>query len=132
MESGKTVITFGTFDVFHVGHLSILERARALGSRLIVGISSDEFSRKKKGRPPVFSEHERSRIIKALKCVDDVFLEHSLEDKRCYMLEHRADILVMGNDWEGRFDEFMDICEVVYLSRTPSVSTTAIIEQIRG
>lgn len=127
----KTVVTFGTFDVFHIGHLNILERARELGDRLAVGLSSDEFSLKKKGRYPVFSEAERARILKALHCVDNVFLEHSLEEKRRYLLEQGADVLVMGDDWKGKFDEFSDICDVVYLPRTPSISTTAVIEKIR-
>lgn len=127
----KTVATFGTFDVFHVGHLNILERARALGDRLVVGLSSDEFSWRKKRRYPVFSEGERARLLKALRCVDKVFLEHSLEEKRRYLLEQKADVLVMGDDWKGKFDEFRDICEVVYLPRTPSISTTEVIEKIR-
>lgn len=127
----RTVVTFGTFDVFHIGHLNILERSRSLGERLVVGVSSDEFSRRKKGRYPVFSERERSRILEALRCVEKVFIEHSLEEKRAYLLEHQADVLVMGDDWRGKFDEFNDICEVRYLPRTPSISTTEVIEKIR-
>lgn len=125
------VITFGTFDVFHVGHLHLLERARAMGKELIVGVSTDALNISKKGRPPVFPQEERVRIVRALRCVDDVFLEESLEQKRDYLLHHRADILAMGDDWKGRFDEFSDICEVVYLERTPAISTTAVIEKIR-
>lgn len=126
----RTVLTFGTFDVFHVGHLRILERAAALGDRLVVGVSADELNLRKKGRTPVFSEAERLAIVNALKVVDEVFVEESLEKKRDYILEHEADVLVMGDDWAGRFDEFKDICEVVYLARTPAISTTAIIEHI--
>ena len=125
------VVTFGTFDVFHVGHLLLLERARALGDHLAVGVSSDDLNLRKKGRAPVFPEHERMRIVAALRCVDEVFLEQSLELKRQYLLEHRATILTMGDDWTGKFDEFGDICRVVYLPRTPAVSTTAVIEKIR-
>jgi glycerol-3-phosphate cytidylyltransferase len=125
------VITFGTFDVFHVGHLRILERARALGDHLVVGISTDELNIRKKGRPPVFTQGERVDIIAALRCVDEVFLEESLELKRQYLVQHSADVLAMGNDWAGRFDEFGDICRVVYLERTPAISTTAVIEKIR-
>ena len=127
---GKTVITFGTFDVFHVGHLRILERARAFGDSLVVGVSTDELNIRKKGRPPVFTQGERVDIIAALRCVDEVFLEESLELKRQYLLQHKADILVMGDDWSGKFDEFSDICEVHYLPRTPSISTTELIEKI--
>ena len=126
-----TVVTFGTFDVFHVGHLRILERARALGDRLIVGISTDELNLRKKGRPPVFTQGERMDIVAALRCVDEVFLEESLELKRDYLVRHRASVLAMGDDWAGKFDEFGDICRVVYFDRTPAVSTTAVIEKIR-
>ena len=126
----KTVITFGTFDVFHVGHLRVIERAAALGDRLVVGVSADALNERKKGRAPVFSEQERLEIVAALKAVDAVFLEESLEQKRDYILEHNADVLVMGDDWAGRFDEFGDVCEVHYLERTPAISTTALIEKI--
>ena len=127
---GKTVITFGTFDVFHVVHLRVIERAAALGDRLVVGVSADALNEKKKGRRPVFSQAERLEIVASLKAVDEVFVEESLEQKRDYILEHKADILVMGDDWSGKFDEFSDICEVHYLPRTPSISTTELIEKI--
>lgn len=130
-EPVRTVLTFGTFDVFHVGHLRILERAAALGDRLVVGVSSDALNISKKGRLPVFPESERMGIVAALRCVDAVFLEESLEKKREYLLYHQADVLAMGDDWKGRFDEFADICRVIYFERTPAVSTTAIIEKIR-
>ena len=126
----RTVLTFGTFDVFHVGHLRVIERAAALGDRLVVGVSADALNRSKKGREPVFSQAERLSIVGALRVVDAVFVEESLELKRHYLLEHGADVLVMGDDWEGRFDEFRDVCEVVYLPRTPAISTTALIEKI--
>lgn len=125
------VITFGTFDVFHIGHLRILERARSLGSHLTVGISTDNLNFRKKDRMPVYSQDERLEIIKGLRCVDEVFLEESLELKRSYIIKYKADVLVMGDDWAGRFDVFKDICDVVYLQRTPSISTTAIIELIK-
>jgi len=127
----KKVITFGTFDVFHIGHLRILERARSLGSHLTVGISTDNLNFRKKDRMPVYSQDERLEIIKGLRCVDEVFLEESLELKRSYIIKYKADVLVMGDDWAGRFDVFKDICDVVYLQRTPSISTTAIIELIK-
>jgi glycerol-3-phosphate cytidylyltransferase len=128
----RTVITFGTFDVFHVGHLRMIERAAAHGDRLVVGVSADELNRKKKDRDPVFSEGERLAIVAALKPVDEVFLEESLELKRHYIEKYAADVLVMGDDWSGRFDEMKDLCEVVYLPRTPAISTTALIEKIAG
>ena len=126
----RTVITFGTFDVFHVGHLRVIERAAALGDRLVVGVSADELNLRKKGREPVYSQHERMEIVSALKAVDEVFLEESLELKGDYIKQYGADKLVMGDDWAGRFDEFKSLCEVVYLPRTPAISTTALIEKI--
>jgi glycerol-3-phosphate cytidylyltransferase len=127
----RRVVTFGTFDVLHVGHVSLLERARALGDRLIVGVSSDALNRAKKGRSPVYPEADRLKLIGALRCVDEVFVEESLALKGEYLRHHGAAVLVMGDDWAGRFDEFRAICEVVYLPRTPSISTTEIIEVIK-
>jgi len=124
------VLTFGTFDVFHVGHLKVIQRAAELGDRLVVGVSADALNLRKKGREPVFGEDERLAIVAALKPVDEVFLEESLEAKRDYLVQYAADVLVMGDDWRGRFDEFSDVCEVVYLPRTPAISTTALIEKI--
>lgn len=127
----KRVITFGTFDVFHVGHLRILERASRMGDYLIVGVSTDALNFAKKGRNPFYNQEERVEIISALCYVDEVFSEESLELKRHYINKYHADILVMGDDWAGKFDEFKDICRVEYLPRTPSISTTAVIEKIR-
>ena len=125
-----TVITFGTFDVFHVGHLRVIQRARALGDRLVVGVSADALNLRKKDRLPVFSQDERMEIVAALKPVDEVFIEESLEQKREYVMRYGADVLVMGDDWQGRFDELNDVCRVEYLPRTPAISTTAVIEKI--
>ena len=127
----RRIITFGTFDVFHVGHLRIIERAYRLGDYLIVGVSTDEMNYEKKGRNPVYNQAERMEIISALRYVDEVFSEVSLSLKRHYIQTYRADVLVMGDDWAGKFDEFRDICRVEYLTRTPSISTTAVIEKIR-
>jgi glycerol-3-phosphate cytidylyltransferase len=126
----RTVITFGTFDVFHVGHIRVLQRAAELGDRLVVGVSADALNIAKKGRAPVYTQDERMEIVASLRCVDEVFVEESLEQKRDYIVEHSADVLVMGDDWAGKFDWVSDVCEVVYLPRTPSVSTTGIIEHI--
>lgn len=128
--SPRTVITFGTFDVLHVGHIRVLQRAAELGDRLVVGVSADALNIAKKGRAPVFSQAERLEIVGSLKVVDEVFVEESLEKKRDYIVEHGADVLVMGDDWSGKFDWVSDVCEVVYLPRTPSVSTTGLIEHI--
>lgn len=127
----RRVITFGTFDVLHIGHVAILERARALGDALVVGVSSDALNFSKKQRYPVYPEEDRLKIIAALRCVDAVFIEESLEQKGDYIRRHDAQVLVMGDDWQGRFDEFRALCEVVYLPRTPSISTTEIIEVVK-
>jgi len=127
-----TVVTFGTFDVFHVGHLRILQRARELGDCLFVGVSTDALNASKKGGAPVFPEDERAEVVAALRCVDGVFYEESLELKRQYLIDWEADVLAMGDDWEGKFDEFRDICRVVYFPRTPAISTTAVVEKIQG
>ncbi|WP_246355220.1 adenylyltransferase/cytidyltransferase family protein [Nocardioides ungokensis] len=126
----RTVITFGTFDVFHVGHLRVIERAAALGDRLVVGVSADELNLRKKGREPVFSQAERPRDRRRPQARRRGLRRESLELKRDYIVQFGADVLVMGDDWTGRFDEFRDICEVVYLPRTPAISTTALIEKI--
>lgn len=126
------VITFGTFDMFHIGHLNILERARAMGTSLVVGVSSDQLNFSKKSRYPICNEDDRTRIIRALSCVDDVFLEESLELKAEYIKQFNADLLVMGDDWTGRFDHLKSICQVEYLPRTPAISTTQLIEVVQS
>ncbi len=126
------IITFGTYDVFHVGHVNILERARAKGDYLIVGVSSDALNMSKKGRNPIYSQDDRIHILKSLRCVDEVFVEESLELKEQYLIDHKADMLVMGDDWEGKFDHLKHVCDVVYLPRTPSISTTETIEIVKN
>lgn len=130
-REGTRVITFGTYDVFHVGHVNLLTRAHDLGDHLTVGVSTDALNEAKKGRRPVYDQDQRLAIVASLDCVDEVFLEHSLEAKRDYLIEHRADVLVMGDDWRGTFDHLGDIVDIVYLARTQGVSTSAIIQSIR-
>lgn len=125
------IITFGTFDMFHIGHLNILERAKALGDNVIVGVSSDALNFNKKQRNPICDEQDRMRIVAALSCVDEVFLEESLELKAEYIQKYQADCLVMGDDWEGRFNHLSHLCKVVYLPRTPAISTTMLIEVVK-
>ena len=125
-----TVITFGTYDLFHIGHLRLLTRARALGDRLVVGVSTDELNFSKKGFKPVFPFADRLEIIRALSCVDAAFAEESLEQKGDYIKAHQADILVMGDDWRGKFDHLSALCRVTYLPRTEDISATAIKEHI--
>ena len=125
------VLTFGTFDLFHSGHLNILRRAADLG-RVVVGISTDALTLEKKGRLPVQAEMDRSDIVRSIRYVSGVFAEESLEKKREYLLQYEADYLVMGDDWKGRFDDLSDICEVIYFPRTPEISTTSTIQAIRA
>lgn len=128
----RKIITFGTFDVLHVGHIRIIKRAKALGDYLVVGVSSDALNFSKKQRYPIYSEDERVEIISSINGVDEVFLEESLELKGDYIRKYSADTLVMGNDWEGRFDEFKSLCDVIYLPRTDGVSTTQLIQEIKN
>ncbi len=127
----RKIITFGTFDVLHIGHIRILKRAREHGDHLIVGLSSDQLNFSKKGRNPVYPFASREELLTSMRFVDEVFKEESLEQKREYILKYNADVLVMGDDWAGKFDEFKDVCDVIYLPRTPSISTTEIIEIIK-
>ncbi|KZW98858.1 glycerol-3-phosphate cytidylyltransferase [Pseudoalteromonas luteoviolacea] len=128
------VITFGTFDVFHVGHVRILKRAAELGNELIVGVSSDKLNFSKKSRYPVYSQEDRLEIIESLSFVTSTFFEESLELKAEYIRKFEANILVMGDDWHGKFDWVKSEanCEVIYLPRTPSISTTEIIEVVKA
>ncbi len=121
----KTVITYGTYDLFHIGHLRLLERARALGDRLVVAVSSDVFN-ESKGKKTIIPYADRAAIVHALKCVDLVISENTWEQKVDDIREHNVDVFVMGADWAGKFDELKDLCEVVYLPRTDGVSTTAL------
>lgn len=126
-----TVITYGTFDVFHVGHVKLLRRLRSLGSRLVVGCSTDEFNALKGKRSFMPYEH-RAEILQACRYVDDVFPESSWDQKRADILREKADIFAMGDDWVGKFDELGDICRVVYLPRTENISSTEIRQLARA
>ncbi|MFV0476822.1 MAG: adenylyltransferase/cytidyltransferase family protein [Parahaliea sp.] len=128
----NTVVTFGTFDLFHFGHLRLLQRAREYGDVLYVGVSTDALNYSKKAKYPVFSQEHRMSIVNEIKGVSGVFAEESLELKRNYLLQYKADILVMGDDWRGHFDDLSDICQVVYLERTPDLSTSEYKQIIRN
>lgn len=132
MKKQRIVVTFGTFDLFHVGHLRMLLRAKTFGDKLVVGVSSDQLNFQKKNRYPEFNQDERLEIVKMIKGVDSVFLEESLELKLEYLRQHGADVMVIGDDWKGQFDNCKAVCDVIYLPRTPSISTTAIIEKVRS
>jgi len=119
----KTIITYGTFDLFHVGHVRLLQRLRRLGDRLVIGLSSEEFNAIK-GKKTIISYSDRKEILESCRYVDKVFPENNWEQKRQDILREKADIFAMGDDWAGKFDDLRDICEVVYIPRTPDISTT--------
>lgn len=121
----KTVITYGTFDLFHIGHLNLLERLAGMGDKLIVGVSTDEFNLLK-GKKSIHSFDERSRIIAALSCVDLVIPENDWQQKPQDIKHHQIDIFGMGEDWQDKFDDLSSLCEVRYLPRTANVSSTEI------
>lgn len=125
-----TVLTYGTFDLFHIGHLRLIERLAAMGDRLVVGVSTDEFNAGK-GKRSVVSYDDRAAIVQSIKGVDLVLPERSWEQKRADILEHGVDVFVMGDDWAGKFDDLSDVCEVRYLPRTSGVSSTEIKEMLR-
>jgi glycerol-3-phosphate cytidylyltransferase len=119
----KTVITYGTFDMFHIGHLRLLQRLAELGDKLIVAVSTDEFN-KLKGKKVLIPYEQRAEIVRNIKCVDLVIEEKNWEQKQSDIKKYNVDIFAMGNDWEGKFDFLKSECEVVYLERTKDISTT--------
>lgn len=126
----KKVITYGTFDMLHYGHINWLRRARALGDYLIVALSSDSFNAIKNKQSFFHYEHRR-QMLEAIRYVDLIIPENDWEQKREDIIKHNVNIFVMGNDWEGKFDFLKDICEVVYLERTPEISTTRIKNHLK-
>lgn len=125
----KRVMTYGTFDLLHYGHINILKRAKSLGDYLIVGLSSDEFN-ELKGKKSVMSYEERKEILESIRYVDKVIKESSWEQKVDDIIKYNIDVFVIGDDWEGKFDFLKEYCEVVYLPRTKSISTTLLKEII--
>ncbi len=119
----KTILTYGTFDLFHIGHLRLLERARALGDRLVVGVSTDKFN-EIKGKKTLIPFEHRSAIVAGIRYVDLVIPEKNWEQKIVDIEKHQVDIFVMGDDWKGKFDELEKFCKVIYLERTEKISTT--------
>lgn len=119
----KRVITYGTYDVLHYGHINLLKRAKALGNYLIVALSSDEFN-KVKNKESYYTYEQRKFILEACRYVDLVIPENNWEQKINDIKEYKIDYFVMGDDWKGKFDFLKDYCEVVYLPRTPDVSST--------
>ena len=123
----KRVITYGTFDLLHYGHINLLRRARALGDYLIVALSTDEFNRVQKNKVCYFSYEERRMLLESIRYVDLVIPEENWDQKRTDVHLYQVDTFVMGDDWTGKFDFLKDEgCEVFYLPRTPEISTTQI------
>ncbi|MFS1510730.1 MULTISPECIES: adenylyltransferase/cytidyltransferase family protein [unclassified Vibrio] len=121
----KIVITYGTFDLFHVGHVKLLERLSHLGDKLYVGLSSDEFN-EIKGKKTVISYEDRKTVLESCKYVDFVFKEECWEQKLADIKKFKANIFAMGDDWSGTFDSLSTECEVLYLSRTKDISSTSL------
>ncbi len=122
----KRVITYGTFDLLHYGHINLLRRAKQYGDYLIVALSTDEFNWNQKQKKSYFSYEKRKQLLESIRYVDLVIPEESWEQKRSDVKEYHVDTFVIGDDWKGKFDFLGDLCQVVYLPRTPEISTTQI------
>ncbi len=124
-QAQRTVLTYGTFDLFHPGHVQILKRARELGTHLVVGLSTDAFNAQK-GKTSAMSFEDRKAVLEACRYVDEVIPEDHWDQKLDDARRLGADVFVMGDDWAGKFDFMQEVCSVVYLPRTPEISTTDI------
>ena len=122
----KRVITYGTFDLLHYGHINLLKRAKAIGDYLIVAVSTDEFNLREKKKKSYFTYEQRKALVEAIRYVDLVIPEESWEQKQTDMHEYHIDTFVMGDDWKGKFDFLKEDVEVVYLPRTPEISSSQI------
>ena len=123
----KTIITYGTFDLFHYGHLEFLRRAKGLGEKLIVGIATDEIA-----KDCTIPLAQRIAIVSQCSFVDHVF-EYKAEDQKAEDIKNfKADMLIMGDDWAGKLNDLQGICTVIYLPRTPDISATEIKKTIKG
>jgi glycerol-3-phosphate cytidylyltransferase len=127
----KKIITYGTFDLLHYGHINLLRRAKELGDYLIVALSTDEFNWKQKKKKCYFTYEQRKQLLEAIRYVDLVNPEENWAQKVLDVKEFRVDTFVIGDDWAGKFDFLKDYCEVVYLPRTPEISTTQIKEELK-
>lgn len=119
------IITYGTFDTFHWAHMRLLQRARELGDWLAVGLSTDEFNAIK-GKKSILSYDARAEILRGVRGVDLIFPETDWNQKRTDIIKYNIDIFVMGDDWRGKFDDLSDLCQVIYLPRTPNISSSII------
>lgn len=127
----RIVLTYGTFDLFHPGHVQLLKRARELGSRLLVGLSTDEFNAQK-GKRSVMCYEDRKTVLESCRYVDEVFAEEDWSQKLSDARRLGVDVFVMGDDWAGKFDFMQEVCSVIYLARTEGVSTTEIKASVQG
>jgi len=126
----KTILTYGTFDMFHIGHLKLLQRLKKLGDKLIVAVSSDEFNTIK-GKKTIIPYTQRAEIVAAIEYVDLVIPEHTWEQKVHDIQKYDVSIFAMGDDWRGKFDFLQEHCEVIYLPRTENISSTDLKEQLK-
>ncbi len=126
----KRVITYGTFDLLHYGHINLLRRAKELGDYLIVGLSTDEFNNCAKKKKCYFSYEKRKALLEAIRYVDLVIPEENWEQKEHDIKLYQVDTFVMGDDWEGKFDELKQFCDVVYFPRTKEISSTQMKEDL--
>ena len=127
----KKIITYGTFDLLHYGHINLLQRAKELGDYLIVALSTDEFNWNQKQKKSYFAYEERKRLLEAIRYVDLVIPEENWEQKVSDIQEFKADIFVMGDDWKGKFDFLKEYWQVVYLTRTPEISSSQIKHDLK-
>lgn len=128
----KKVITYGTFDLLHYGHINLLKRAKDLGDYLIVALSTDEFNLSEKNKKSYFSYEKRKKLLEAIRYVDLVIPESSWNQKLSDVEEFKVDTFVIGDDWKGKFDFLKEKCEVIYLERTPEISTTQIKNDLKN
>ncbi len=127
----KKILTYGTYDLLHIGHINLLKRAKDLGDYLIVGLSTDTFNDKKKKRA-YHTYEDRKMILESIRYVDEVIPEYSWSQKKYDVIKHDVDLFVMGDDWKGKFDFLKEFCDVIYLPRTTGVSTSKIKTDIKS
>ena len=128
----KRVITYGTYDLLHYGHINLLRRAKELGDYLIVALSTDAFNWEQKRKKCYFNYEQRKQLLESVRYVDLVIPEESWEQKTSDVDKYQIDIFVMGDDWKGKFDFLQEQCQVVYLPRTPEISTTRIKQDLKS
>jgi glycerol-3-phosphate cytidylyltransferase len=128
----KRVITYGTFDLLHYGHINLLKRAKELGDYLIVAVSTDEFNWNEKQKKSYYTYEQRKAMVEAIRYVDLVIPENNWGQKRTDIHDYNVDVFVIGDDWKGKFDYLKEYCEVVYLPRTPEISTTQIKQELKN